>query len=227
MKAIIFDFDGTLTYKSRNVWKAIWQDLGYDTGKTSYFAQIYMEFMRKEITHQDWCDKTCEKLLDKAMGIEELKAVASEIKLINGFEETIKALHDEGYSLNIVSGCVGGVIRAVIGKENLKYFDTISANKMIFDEGGYLEDIIGTKYDFEGKALFIDDFKQKTGCESKDILFIGNGHNDEWAYLSGCRTLCINPEDTCSANRSVWHKAVDNMTDLKEILPFILGREQA
>ena len=61
MKAVVFDFDGTLTYKSRNVWKAIWQDLGYDISKESYFAQIYMAFIRKEISHQKWCYLTCEK----------------------------------------------------------------------------------------------------------------------------------------------------------------------
>src|SRR5574344_656081 len=154
MKAVVFDFDGTLTYKSRNVWKAIWQDLGYDISKESYFAQIYMEFIRKEISHQKWCDLTCEKFRDKNMDISVLKNIAKEMRLINGFDEAIKNLHNMGYSLHIVSGCISDVIKSVIGNENLKYFDSINANVMNFDEDVYLDNVVGTKYDSEVKALF-------------------------------------------------------------------------
>jgi HAD superfamily phosphoserine phosphatase-like hydrolase len=222
MKAIIFDFDGTLTYKSRNVWKAMWQDLGYDISKESYFAQIYMAFIRKEISHQKWCDLTCDKFKERNMDVSILKNIAKEMRLINGFDETIKKLYNNGYSLHIVSGCIADVIKSVIGKENLKYFDSIKANEMNFDENGYLENIVGTKYDFEGKALFIEDFKAKTGCKAEDIIFVGNSSNDEWAHKSGCRTICINPENTCSTNKVVWNNLVENATDLKSILPYLV-----
>ncbi len=225
MKAIIFDFDGTLTYKSRNVWKAIWQDLGYDTSKESYFAKIYMAFIRKEISHQKWCDLTCEKFKEKNMDISILNNIAKEMRLINGFYQGIKNLHDNGYSLHIVSGCISGVIKNVIGDENLKYFDSINGNIMNFDEDGYLENVVGTKYDFEGKALFIEEFKAKTGCKPEDIIFVGNSNNDEWAHKSGCKTVCINPENTCSTNRNVWHNVVENSNDLRDVLPCILNNK--
>ena len=31
MKAVIFDFDGTLTEKKGNLWKRIWKELDWDT----------------------------------------------------------------------------------------------------------------------------------------------------------------------------------------------------
>ena len=32
MKAVIFDFDGTLTERRGNLWKRIWKELGHDIG---------------------------------------------------------------------------------------------------------------------------------------------------------------------------------------------------
>ena len=39
MKAVFFDFDGTLTCKSPNIWKSIWEELGYDTGAGSEYKK--------------------------------------------------------------------------------------------------------------------------------------------------------------------------------------------
>ena len=42
IKTIMFDFDGTLTYKTKNTWKAIWEELGYDIKdpKSGYLSQM-------------------------------------------------------------------------------------------------------------------------------------------------------------------------------------------
>lgn len=108
-----------------------------------------------------------------------------------------------------------------------KYADSINGNDFIFDEDGFLNEIKGTNYDFEGKLKFINELKETQGLSSKDICFIGNGGNDEWAHLSGCKTICINPDGADTENTEKWHKVVGEVSDLREILPEINNIEKA
>ncbi len=218
MKAIMFDFDGTLTIKSPNIWKAIWGNLGYETGKGSYFSMLFIMFLTKDITHQKWCDLTCEKFMEKGLHKDLVKSITKQIRLNDGATETFKTLKEMGYSLHIISGNFKSVIKEVLG-ENAKYFDSINANEFEYDKNGYVVGIKGTNYDFEGKAHFITEFKEKNNMPAKDICFVGNGDNDEWAHLSGCRTLCVNPENTDITNKTKWHHAIENVTNLTQILP--------
>ena len=65
MPAIVFDFDGTLTYDSPNIWKRLWKDLGYSTGTGSYFSCLFIQFMLGKINHKEWCDLSCEEFMKK------------------------------------------------------------------------------------------------------------------------------------------------------------------
>ena len=42
-KAIVFDFDGTLTKKDQNIWKMLWEKCGYDTGPKSLYVNLYIK----------------------------------------------------------------------------------------------------------------------------------------------------------------------------------------
>ena len=220
MKTVIFDFDGTLTIKGANIWKSIWQNLGYDIGKGSFYRLLFSSFIDNRISHQDWCDLTCKAFQEKEMTKDLLLKIAGEVQLLQGAEDVFKVLKSKGYSLHIVSGNIQEVITLVLG-ENVKYFDSINANKLHFDESGKLTQIEGTNYDFEGKAKFVEEFKEKTDTDAKDIIFVGNGGNDEWVHFSGCKTLCINPDDAESTNQTKWHKVLDNVRDLRQIIPEI------
>ena len=220
MKAIVFDFDGTLTYKSTNVWRALWKEIGESVGEDSKYRELYRRFMRKEISHQEWCDLTCEVF--KAGGVD--KAMVNKIArwtwLMPGAEDTFRLCKKRGLSLNIVSGSVCDVIYKVLG-DNVKYFDSITANKMIFDADGKLESIKGTKYDFEGKARFIERLCMLKGISTKDVVFVGNSLNDEWVSTTGCKTLCINPSNSIGAIPNAWSKKLWDVQNLKEILPHL------
>jgi|GEM_PF-6536257 len=62
VQAIVFDFDGTLTHKgiTRTTWESIWIGLGYSVDEC---ISLHKKFDNKEISHQEWCDLTCEKFL--------------------------------------------------------------------------------------------------------------------------------------------------------------------
>lgn len=220
MKAIFFDFDGTLTYKSPSVWKALWERTGNLVTKDSYYASLYQRFMQNSITHKEWCMLTLYALKCKGCSHDMLMSIAAQTKLIAGAEQTFKALKDNGYSLHIVSGSIKEVITAVLG-ENAKYFDNIAANRMIFDENGLIKDIEGTNYDFEGKARYIEEYIQKSGAKAGELFFVGNGGNDQWAHRAGCHTICINPRDVDEENNTKWHQVIRNSTNLTDILPLI------
>lgn len=226
MKAVIFDFDGTLTRRDCSVWKEIWRNLTYDISEKSLYIHAYKCFLKNRLSYDQLNSWAAQKFRKQDFNIADLDIIASKIKLMDGFEETIRILHNAGFSLHIVSGGVFEIIEKVIGKKLLSYFDSINANSLFFEDGYFFSDIIRTEYDFEGKAVFIEELK-KTGIKSEDIVFIGNSNNDEWAYKSGCRTICINPEDTCSEDRTVWNDVIYNMTDLRQLLPIILQKNQA
>ena len=220
MKAVFFDFDGTLTTNNKNVWKSIWSTLGYDTGLGSEYKRQLNDFLENRITYQEWCNQTLACYLKKNLNKEIVNNISKNIKLINGAIETFKILKAKGYSLHILSGNIITVIQNVLN-ENIKYFDTINANEFIFDENNNLIAINGTKYDCEGKAEFIKQYMINTNSNPNELYFVGNGYNDEWAHLSGCNTICVNPEETEHTNETKWHYVIENLTDLQQILDFI------
>lgn len=112
------------------------------------------------------------------------------------------------------------VIRSVIHPV-YQYIDGIKANEFRFGDDGFLKEIIGTKYDFEGKASYISELSKELRVHPSDILFIGNSINDRFAYESGARTLCINPQLTDISDSKVWNACINSCRNLTEILDYI------
>ena len=210
MKAVIFDFDGTLTKLSQNVWKQTWSALGYETGEGSYYRALFGKFLNGEITHSEWIDFTCKAYMERGLDKQTLLNIGRKIEMHDGFEEMLIDLKDKGYSLHIVSGNIGDVV-----------CDVLKDNSFEFDESGKLIDIIGTNYDYQGKADFVNSFIHTSGSKASEVTFVGNGDNDEYVYTTGCETICVNPDRTDADNKTIWHNAVKNLTDLRQLLPII------
>ncbi len=215
MKAVIFDFDGTLTQKQGNLWKKIWINLGYDVSAESYYVSLFKKFMNKEISHHEWCDLTCEAYQAKGFSEQLLNEMIENINLMFGVGELIKKLYLQGIEIHIVSGNIVDVIEKVLG-ENINYIEKINANDFLFDEHGNLVNIVGTKYDFEGKARYINELCENKQFKPSEIVFVGNSINDEWVHSSGAKTICINPHNTKCDDRAIWNKVIrtDNLMDL-------------
>ena len=119
MKAVIFDFDGTLTEKQGNLWKKIWKTLGYDVGAESYYVSLFKMFMNEQISHKEWCDLTCEAFQTKGFNEQLLNGIIKNMVLMYGADDLIKKLYSQGVELHIVSGNIVDVIEKVLG-ENKK-----------------------------------------------------------------------------------------------------------
>ena len=219
-QVVVFDFDGTLTSgnANRTTWEQIWISLGYDV---KCCQDLHMRFNRGEITHSEWCKLTEECFKERNLHRKTVEKVASKVHLLKGVRQTFKELNHRGIKIYIVSGSIMLVIRSVLGAI-YQYVDGIKANEFRFDnESGILLEIIGTKYDFEGKAYYISEIAEELRISPHDILFVGNSINDQSAYMSGARTLCINPKVTDILNQTVWNNCIPSCDNLWDIMKYI------
>ncbi|MBR2467696.1 MAG: HAD-IB family phosphatase [Clostridia bacterium] len=228
MPAIMFDFDGTITAKCQNVWAEVWKSLGFDTSKESRYFELFKNFLDGKINHTEWCTLTGEEWAKKGLTRDKFYEIVKSIDIqpIMGAKEAFKMLKSRGYEIHIISGNFDTVIDEFLTRNGLReYIDSINANKIVFDKDGNYRAIIDTDYDFEGKARFINEFKEKTGMSPYNICFVGNGDNDEWAHLSGCKTICINPKGTDHTDRTKWHHGIEKVYNLQQIIPYVMLME--
>ena len=220
MKAVIFDFDGTLTKtkKGSNCWYKIWEyidDLEYD-------SYLYNKFKNKEISDTQWFKLIFERYKEKNVQKKYLENIALKIKLLPGTYKTLEQLYKNGIKIFILSGGVRQIIESVLNREKILPFVTsLESYDLIFDKNGKLYDFkFPCLHNLENKNEYIDFIKKQYHFSKDEILFVGNGANDEKAYLSGAKTLCINPDDTDINNKTIWHNSIKNCKNLLEILKY-------
>lgn len=218
-KIIVFDFDGTLTKQKDNLttWEKLWLNLGYEVNDC---AELHRKFSNSEISHKQWCDLTEKKFKNKKLSENHLSSIAEDFTLIEGASEVFEELFQNNIQLYICSGSIDYVIKKVLGK-NIKFFQEIKSNKMIFDDKGMLKSIIGTKYDFEGKSDYISQIIRENQIQPFETLFVGNSLNDEWAHQSGAMTLCVNPSMTNPDHPFQWTYCIRDLRNFWDILKYI------
>ena len=222
-KVVVFDFDGTLTIDNdkTTTWERIWLNLGYSIKDCALYHQQYM---RKEITHKEWCKITLNHFRSKNLSKDDVSELSNSIKLVPGVKQTLEYLKQKDVKLYILSGSIDAVINEVLG-ELTEFFVDISSNKFVFDSSNTLTQIVSTKYDFEGKANYLRELIQQNEISPYEIMFVGNSCNDVWAYESGAQTLCVNPIFTDPNNAIQWNFFIRDMKDMNEILEYVLPKQ--
>jgi HAD superfamily phosphoserine phosphatase-like hydrolase len=218
-KAVVFDFDGTLTKSADDLttWEVIWQFLGYSINDC---ALLHGRFRKKEFNHEKWCNITRDRFREKGLNESHLAMIANRIELVKGTAETIMELKRRGIKLYILSGSIRQIIKVVL-KDLWGEFEHIKANDMHFDSLGLLSNIQGTQFDFEGKAKFLSEVIEENNLRPYDVLFVGNSGNDVWAIQSGARALCVNPKLTDPDDTAHWTASISKLDSLLEIMKFI------
>ena len=219
-KIVVFDFDGTLTrvYNNNTTWLEIWTKLGYEASECK---KLHEKYNKKIFDHAEWCLQTEKKFKEKGLHKKLLTEIAKGITLMQGIKEVLESLKEKDIKVYIVSGSIKCVIQDCLGPLTEYITGGIDANEFLFDEDGYLERIVGTEYDFEGKKTRIEGIIEKYGIAPKQVLFVGNSYNDEWAHASGARTLLINPRQTSNNDREKWHDCIEKCKSLEEINDYI------
>ena len=220
-KAVIFDYDGTLTYGDyNNIWKSLYQVLGYETDRNSEYYLSYVGFKDGKYDYDRWVQINEEDFKRGGLTKKIFDSVTEGIKFIKGLEKVIKTLHKKGVKLFVLSGNFKYAIEKTLGDLS-EYFTEISANEIYFEKDGTLSSIVATKFDFEGKPKFITKVQQELQIEPHEICFVGNGENDAFAYKSGAKTICVNPVNADEDNAEKWTYVLKNITDLTKILDCI------
>jgi HAD superfamily phosphoserine phosphatase-like hydrolase len=218
-KAILFDFDGTMTTCNDNLttWERIWLRMGYDIKECRELHGRYSNF---EISHKKWCKLTENKFKAKGLKNTDLDMVANDMNLMEGMENVIRSLYKHDIRMYILSGSIRYIIKKVLG-DLYNLFEMVKANEITFGGDGKIKSIIGTKFDFEGKATFIKQVIEENGIHPMEVFYVGNSINDEWAHESGAQTLCVNPKMTNPYNSIQWMHCIQNMDDFGEILQYM------
>lgn len=216
MKTIIFDFDGTLTKKNNEIWRNIWEKLD----ALDIDDILYGKFNDGELTYEQWSREIEKEFIKRKLNEEVLLELTNKIEMMENLDEALRELKKEGYDLRILSGGIDFVIKTLL-KDNIKYFSDIRCNHFIFDDKGYLEKIVDTDSDGQGKGRYVLNHIKNTGCNPKDIIFIGNGNNDRFVSSSGCTTICINPNNTNHKDKNIWSLYIENSEDLNDVVKLV------
>ena len=217
-KLAIFDFDGTLTNSKAggNCWRYIWERIN----KPDIDDKLYNDFLSKKINYFEWADLVTEEYRKSGVDSKMLKEISNTIQLREGVKEAFAILKSEGVKVYILSGGIKNIVEDCL-KECLPYIEKVEAQSFELDENGIVKKVVQLSHDIENKFEYITLLKEQFGLDGKDIFFMGNADNDESAHGAGVRTLCVNPDRTNPYDKNIWDFYIENIQNMKEILPFV------
>ncbi len=216
-KLIIFDFDGTLNKPSKlsNSWARIWDKIGCKEED----ERLYNLYKNKQITYEEWAKLVIGVYRREGVSKELINTIAKETPLINNLDKLLNELQNRNIKVYIFSGGIKNVIEASLG--DLKnYIEHIEADNLIFDKNNIVEDIEFTKLTVEDKSFYVNELLKEYNLSPDEVLFIGNGSNDEDVYKTKVKTICFNPDDAHYENKLFWNEILISEDSL-DLLKFI------
>ena len=130
-------------------------------------------------------------------------------------------MNENNIKIYILSGGVGNIIEEKTAQLK-KYITSIEADKFLIDEDGYLCGVEASESRIETKSHFVRSLMESLGLNCDEVVFVGNGANDEEVYTSGVKTICINPDDNAHpTNKTFWTEYLEDSLDIMKTLNFI------
>lgn len=217
-KLIIFDFDGTLSKPNKlpSSWARIWNKIGRE--KDDEF--LYEKYRNGELNYNQWAEEVLKVYKDSGVNKNLLKEIAKDTLLLDNAKNVLKYLFENDIKIIILSGGIKNIIDMVL-KKCLKYIYQIEAQELIFDKNGKLDKITILNHQIEDKSQYVDFVMKKLNLEADEVIFFGNGKNDEDVYKTKVKTICINPGDAHYNNKLYWKEVIKSTEDLTSILPYI------
>lgn len=218
IKVIIFDFDGTISKvdKGFNCWKAVWEELD----AVSVDLKYYNMYLNHEITYIEWCEIIEKEFLSRKVNSQMLEKIGKRIKLMDDIEEFFKILKERNIKSYILSGGIKNMIEASLG-EYVNCFEDIQADYFTFDETGNVKNLcLCAGHDVSHKDEYVNIIMKEHNITPGELLFVGNGRNDESVYKTGVHTLCLNPDGAHFEDKRIWHNTIWSES-LMDVLPYI------
>ena len=213
-KAVIFDFDGTLT-NDNNTWYKIWNELNM----RDVDDYLYDKYKKGEFTYDEWVEEAFKYFIKGKLNKSIIIKVAKETKPINNIEQTFKLLNEKGIKIYVLSGGIKNVIEIVLDKSK-KYINSIEAHNLKLNNLNCVVGYENPDHNLHNKQEYIKRIIEQLNIKPEELLFVGNDWIDETACKTGCQTLCINPEETNANDKSIWHDHLetDNLLDIMKFV---------
>lgn len=218
-KAIIFDFDGTLTkpHKFPNSWARLWHKIGCQEEDDI----LYGKFNNKEITYDEWLEECLKIFRRERVCKKDFQEISKDTSLVDFFDEYMHTLANNNVSVYVLSGGIGNVIECKL--ENYKkQIKEIICDKFKLDEHEIVCGYESIPQSLAKKSKVVYSILEKDKLSKDEVVFIGNGANDEEVYLTGVKTICVNPD--CNAhpeNKTFWKEYIKDCNDIRKTLNFI------
>ena len=215
-KVVVFDYDGTLTLtkKGTSSWSRTWEKIGQE--ELDY--KLFTMFRNNEITDKEWMEEIVKSYRQFNVNKQLFQELASETTLIEDVVEVFKKMKQNNIKIYILSAGIKNIIDEKLS-EVTEYIHQIFGYDFAYDENDVVSHLnYERKLDFKDEG--IKEIIETENVSPKDILFIGNGYNDETIYRSGVETLCLNADSADPTNKKIWTYA-ENSKSLKVILPYL------
>lgn len=190
MKAVIFDFNGTL-YDDTDIhimaWKKIYQEISggkddFDKAFRQTFGSTNREIIKHfyEVCNKEISDEDCEMMSkEKERFYREYSVENNRCYLVPGAEDLMNYLKSKGYKLNLASASIIENINFFFKEFKIdRWFDY---DKVTYDNGTY-----------ENKTNMYRDAAENIGVELKDCLvFEDSLYGSKCARDAGCENIIL------------------------------------
>jgi HAD superfamily phosphoserine phosphatase-like hydrolase len=216
-QVVAFDLGGTLIRGGNSTysWKLIWDYLELNQELHRNFIGRYF---KGDWSYNDWCNHCCNLFIQEGLTKDDVEKIVKKLKLTKNFNKTINTLKEENFAVAIISGSIDTFLEIMVPNYR-ELFDYVYLNKFIFDKNGRLCGVIPTKYDFMGKTQALKEICQNVRCTMDEVVFIGDGINDQDAIIKSGLSIAYPPTDESVLNVST---VIIKEDDLALILPNIL-----
>lgn len=219
IRAVAFDFAGTLTQDmpEDSTWYWIWRECKLCRER---FIHLHKGVEKGSIT---WC----EYLEGLAAGFGEARLTRARVNELGRkcafrgrVPETFHELDERNIRIYVVSRSEREFIRGRLG-ELAMLTEEIRCNYFTYGSDGIVDSIVGTDFDREGKARFVERMARELRISTSDVLFVGNSHNDRFVRATGARTVCVGSRNTSGNDKNYWSERLTFCDDIYEILELI------
>lgn len=212
---VCFDMDGTLT-RVRSSWCWVHQCYEVDN-EPAYQAFVNgeidePEFMRRDIAL--WTGKKPDTCLN------DIARTFRDMPLIDGIQETIACLTDNGIKCVIVSGGINLAAEMLMKEFG---FDDYVADELCAYEDGHLTGEGKMNVDLRDKGINVRQFIEKYGTTKERTVSIGNSFTDIGMFKASGLSIAFNPTDPYTSEAADLTIESENISD---ILDPILDDEQ-
>ncbi len=212
---VCFDMDGTLT-TVRSSWRWVHDCFGVDN------EPAYQAFINGEIDESEFMRRDIRLWMSAKPGvtISDIAKIFQTIPLIDGIQETVACLEDNGIRCVIVSGGIDLAAKMLADEFG---FDDYIADSLCSDGDGRLTGDGIRNLDLRDKGINVRQFIEKYGTTKERTVSIGNSFTDIPMFKNSGLSIAFNPTDPYTSEAADHTVESGNIAD---VLDLILGDEE-